>query len=293
MPIIVGNVGRGGANRPADVRVVQQFLNQNLTKLTPLQALKVDGVVGTKTIAAIEEFQRRIVLMLKPDGRVDPGGKTINLLTEEVAPIVDYIVGEMNRNAASDDVRKMKELNSYSVTQCIANYQKLPLWQQILGLGITPQDCVNASLSYKGAALISWAALVRQDGPWDHKPYIRKTFHPRATGEQVWHIHGGFVYFYDIWSNIHYGYVGAASGFGTSELLDGAGLEQIGSDVLRGKLPRSSAGVSGLRRFDDPSDRAAIAIGIKLFQTNPKGVTRQQVLQEVESATTLERKPYP
>ncbi len=31
-------------------------------------------------MAAIEEFQRRVVKMAVPDGRVDPGGKTIRAL---------------------------------------------------------------------------------------------------------------------------------------------------------------------------------------------------------------------
>jgi hypothetical protein len=291
MPIISAPVGRGGTNRLPDVQVVQQFLNQNIAKLTPLQPVQVSGIADAQTIAAIEEFQRREVRMLRPTGRVDPGDKTLNLLTEEVVPIVDYIVDEMNRNAASADVRKMKEFNSYSLTKCIEDYRKLPLLLQFF---ILPQLFIKGtqSLSYKGVALLTWAWLVRQDGPWDHKPYIRSTFHPRHPVEQVWHIHHGYLYFYDIWSNIHYGYVGAAAGFTTSELLDGAGLEQIGSDLLRSRLPRSSVGVEGLRRFDDPSDRTAIAIGIKLFQTSPRGVTREEVLQAVEASPTLEKKPY-
>jgi hypothetical protein len=136
--------------------------------------------------------------------------------------------------------------------------------------------------------------LVRQGGPWDHKPYIRKTFHPRVPGgEQVWHIHGNYVYYYDIWSNIHYGYVGAAAGFTESELLDGAGGEQWVSDRLRGTRPTASPGVEGLRKWDNASDRAAITIGIRLYWAHPTGVTSPAVLKEVEASTQLEKRPYP
>ena len=79
MPIIIrASVGRGGVNRFEDVRVVQELLNKH----TPprMQPLTVDGIVGPKTIAAIEDFQRRVLSMIHPDGRVDPDGPTLRAL---------------------------------------------------------------------------------------------------------------------------------------------------------------------------------------------------------------------
>lgn len=212
---------------------------------------------------------------------------------DEVTPIASYIAGEMNANAHGEDARRMREMNGFSITQCITDFQQLPWWKQLLGLGITPDDCLNVGMSYKVAALLRWSLLVRQDGPWDHKPYIRKNFHPVVPGgEQHWHHRGGVLYYYDIWSNIHYGYVGAACGFSESELLDGAGLEQIGSDLWRRKWPSGSEGVEGVRRYDDPSDREAITIGIRLHGAAPNRVTAAQVLQEVEASRSLYKKPY-
>jgi hypothetical protein len=96
-------------------------------------------------------------------------------------------------------------------------------------------------------------------------------------------------YFYDIWSNIHYGYLGRACSFSDAMLLDGAGLEQIGSDLLRGHWPMRAQGISSLRGFDDPSDRAAIAIGVDLHSRNPAKVTREQVMALVLAARDLTR----
>ena len=63
--------------------------------------------------------------------------------------------------------------------------------------------------------------------------YILKTFNfKNLTPPQKRHKLGGFNYYHDIWSNIHYGYVGTAAGFTESELLDGAGLKQIVTDLL-------------------------------------------------------------
>ncbi|MDH1262060.1 polymorphic toxin type 44 domain-containing protein [Pseudomonas sp. GD03944] len=49
----------------------------------------------------------------------------------------------------------------------------------------------------------------------------------------AWQNCGQMDYVYDIWSNIHYGYVRRAGFFSESVLPDGAGLEQIASDSIR------------------------------------------------------------
>lgn len=73
-------VGRGVSNlNRNDVLLVQQLLNRH--RLSTSAAIQEDGLVGPKTIAAIEEFQKRVVRMSIPDGRVDPGGATIRALS--------------------------------------------------------------------------------------------------------------------------------------------------------------------------------------------------------------------
>ena len=129
-----------------------------------------------------------------------------------------------------------------------------------------------------------------QGRPWDHKLIILKTI------GGIWHKQGKHDYFYDIWSNIHYGYVGMAGGLSEGVLLDGAGAEQIVSDSLRKvsevfskpkeerKLPgpNRSADIEGLRAWDDAPDRISISIGIKLFSQHPTGgVTAKMVMTEV------------
>ncbi len=73
-------VGRGVSNlNRNDATLIQKLLNQH--RLKTAQPLREDGVVGPKTIAAIEEFQKRVVRLSNPDGRVDPGGATFRALT--------------------------------------------------------------------------------------------------------------------------------------------------------------------------------------------------------------------
>lgn len=87
MPTIMQSVGKGGRNRSDDVRAVQKLINENIGRITPLALLDEDGDIGPKTIGAIEEFQRRVVRMTKPDGRVDPNGATLLALQSGAPPV--------------------------------------------------------------------------------------------------------------------------------------------------------------------------------------------------------------
>lgn len=85
MPIIrsitiKASVGTRGRNDPADVLEVQRQLNALLH--APRVALKEDGRNGPKTEAMIKDFQRSVLKSPAPDGRVDPGGKTLARLND-------------------------------------------------------------------------------------------------------------------------------------------------------------------------------------------------------------------
>lgn len=68
-----GSVGSRARNLPDDVRLVQTLLRDQGFDPGP-----IDGLIGRKTIAAIRELQR--AFMRRPDGRIDPGGRTFHEL---------------------------------------------------------------------------------------------------------------------------------------------------------------------------------------------------------------------
>lgn len=75
MPVeIKHSVGKGGVNKKNDVAKIQRALNI----VFPSLLLGPDGLCGSKTIRRIERFQRRF--MQNPDGRVDPGGRSLKRL---------------------------------------------------------------------------------------------------------------------------------------------------------------------------------------------------------------------
>jgi len=79
---IAASVGENAKNRDSDVRIIQKALNNIMQHniLAPLSPLAEDGIAGRKTKVAIRQFQRVAVGMAAPDGRIDPGGKTIGKL---------------------------------------------------------------------------------------------------------------------------------------------------------------------------------------------------------------------
>ena len=89
METISASVGVGGANRPQDVVKVQNLLNQNRARVPDAREITVDGLVGPETINAIINFQRHVVGLSNPDGRVDPNGRTLRALNQGVnAPTI-------------------------------------------------------------------------------------------------------------------------------------------------------------------------------------------------------------
>jgi hypothetical protein len=49
----------------------------------PQRPLVVDGVMSPRTIAAIEAFQRRVLNIHRPDGRIQPGDRIMAALTRQ------------------------------------------------------------------------------------------------------------------------------------------------------------------------------------------------------------------
>ncbi|VVO89212.1 hypothetical protein PS862_02248 [Pseudomonas fluorescens] len=208
---------------------------------------------------------------------VDPASCNHPDRMEELA---SYIADEMNRNITHPSVLKMRELNSYDPEAETNKYMQIPFY---LRLGHQPNFHAIA-LVKQAEAFALWTERVGQNRPWDHKPKIKTKF-----GGDVRHKQGKYDYFYDIWSNIHYGYVGMAAGFSEQVLLDGAGAEQIVSDAVR-KLqdwenrpgPHRSEDIEGLRAWDDIPNRKSIAIGVNLFNTySARGVSTKTIMDEV------------
>jgi len=115
----------------------------------------------------------------------------------------------------------------------------------------------------KVAALAAWAALVQSGGRWDHKKDLRRML-MLVKGDMHFPFRGDtqHEYYYDIWSNVHYGYVGRAAWFTATEL-------QMGHQV------------GGIAGRTDPFDVETVQLGIDLWNQYGINMTKQQLHQEL------------
>ncbi|WP_328876144.1 hypothetical protein OHT76_42045 [Streptomyces sp. NBC_00287] len=82
------SVGRNGANLRREAQYVQALLNVFRAERGQT-LLDLDGLVGPKTIGAIEEYQTVVTGIV--DGRVDPGAQAITALEEQTAGVLDEL----------------------------------------------------------------------------------------------------------------------------------------------------------------------------------------------------------
>lgn len=217
----------------------------------------------------------------------DARAKQLRVCTcgNDVIPIAEYMVTEMQRNPFSEHGLKMTKANAYDIRKEMEAWQALPWYSKIGG----PPDFTSTAIAEKTRAYMIWAERVGPGRPWDHKPIL----HARLTKEKKlrkgWQRYGDEDYYYDIWSNIHYGYVGVACGFGDDELLAGAGLAQAGSDILRDLKKRKWPTVqdhpengSWANNFDDVPDHISIKLGAQLYRkTKPAALTVAVLLKAI------------
>jgi hypothetical protein len=115
----------------------------------------------------------------------------------------------------------------------------------------------------KGAAYAAWAYLVKSGGDWDHKPKLYRKLSLTKT-DKHFPFRGDtqHEYFYDIWSNVHYGYVGRAAGFSEFELQQ---AHQLG----------------GITGATDPFDIETVQLGLDLWRTYGSSMSMANLEQEL------------
>jgi hypothetical protein len=82
---IMASVGRGGANNPKDVWVIQGLLDARLPR--PHTPVKSTGIADPGLFLAIEAYQAVMMSMIPPTGLVEPGSATYYSLAAR--PLVD------------------------------------------------------------------------------------------------------------------------------------------------------------------------------------------------------------
>lgn len=188
-----------------------------------------------------------------------------------------YIVGEIKRNVKSLVAQKIRYHNTGEIgaelqrefdksNERIGKIKDPFEFEQPIR---NPETQRNPIISLK-----LWYDMVDTNKPWDHKWQLvqddrlnknsKITVHrPTQKGtpsESHYHKYKNYDYFYDVWSNIHYGYVGLSVGFSEQALLSGSWVQQAGSDIISAFKERR------LPRADTLDDNTAMKIGFELYK---------------------------
>ncbi len=130
-----------------------------------------------------------------------------------------------------------------------------------------------------------WAYLVRPGGPWDHKPIIASALGMYEDGDFRTPLPDGeTVVSYEIWSNIHYGYVGTHIGISEMELHGGANVADLASNGWDGINPADAIAIQmgiDLRRRYKPNELTIDVVENKIMKTVNADDARQ-VMQDNE-----------
>jgi len=130
-------------------------------------------------------------------------------------------------------------------------------------------QAVHSVLSIRETMLArtAWASLVRTGGKWDHKPILEKKLELKTPPDYWFPIRDDneHEWSYDIWSNIHYGFVGRSIGFDAQTLHYYA-----------------ESGYPGAGKSDE-GDVLSVQIGIDLWDKYQLALTQEQLHEAIVS----------
>lgn len=201
--------------------------------------------------------------------------------------IARYIVDEIKTNSVSLEAEEIR----YHLTGKIGDKLKSKHSKFEVGLleatNRAKRNLIKPNIRKRSKILAYaiWFDQVMTERPWDHKLKISEKLF-RGTGVKrpinqeslnssisISHFHKykEYDYFYDIWSNIHYGYVGLYSGFDEGTLLNGSKYQQYFQNAKSFKF-----------RSDTTDDNTTMKIGFSLYKKfgrNLKGLTHRDILE--------------
>ncbi|WP_312311938.1 polymorphic toxin type 44 domain-containing protein [Atlantibacter sp.] len=198
--------------------------------------------------------------------------------TDGAVKVAEYILNEIKTNVKSRVAETIRSfIDEDTLKQRRAEWDKLPLYAR---LAPPPQPDLLAAMAV-------WYQTVKTGSTWDHKPKIRDKFSSVAVARPLpqkgrpsksyYHKFKQHDYFYDVWSNIHYGYVGLSVGFSESLLLKGSTWEQ-----------NMTPGAIGDDTLDDVT---SMKIGFALFREygrHAENLTVKNILDALENTPDLQ-----
>jgi hypothetical protein len=150
----------------------------------------------------------------------------------------------------------------------------MPWWQRSLICPQYLQSAMDTDIAARGTAQVEFGCLVAEYilrpmcGQWNYKKEIGEGERYGLNSQRVDFCSIGIdeevIFYYDIWANVHFGYVGMTGGFSEELLLVGAAIEHKGSNLGQTQ--------------DDPSDQVCVGIGVFLYRS---ALTEKSLLRQL------------
>ena len=199
---------------------------------------------------------------------VDPDDLVVTHDIRLANSVVQFIVDEMNTNARQKDILD----NNKDIRDAREKLEHSGNWFTRSINGRILQDEIDEAeyeLGHRTHKNEGWQGFLQDiyflgGGEWDHKPIIRPVW---GALNRLGNRHA--VYFYDGWSNIHFGLIAARMGLPLENALRGAGQAQ--------SVDNSGGGPNQTATGDDEADAQAITAGHNLGLRN-RTVTRDDVI---------------
>ena len=228
---------------------VMQY-HQVCRELNKILELGVEGLVAVEVVEA-----ENMTCTHSYDGAID---------------VAKYIVEEIKKNIKSTEALEIHDYMHYE-KYLEKNYN-------VNGFAPPPDP-----LTIKAIGLAKWIEMVDTGHPWDHKWQIKMQYKycavarplkSKKPSESFYHKYKQYDFFYDVWSNIHYGFLGRFCGISEELLHFGSGIQQFAFNLRNLKF-------SG----DDEADKITMQLGMDLYskyKDNINELNYQVVLDELE-----------
>jgi RHS repeat-associated protein len=236
----------------------------------PVKALKTWAKTNTKAVAhrsappTAEERQRQHIIGTR-NGKRMHGARNNGSFDFSV----NFITDEMLNNSTGDTAIKIRLWFMDDQVECMLGWPTCQLTHLLDDLGPG-----SNSLRYD-AALAAWGMKVRTGGDWDHKPRLQRIFGHEGENFYMRVPDTNKAVSFDLWSNIHYGYVGTELGISEDVLQTGA------------RLGNTIPGLKAFAGSNDRFDEVAIQIGIDLRHQ----YSTQDLTADAVRSTVLSRLP--
>lgn len=178
--------------------------------------------------------------------------------------VASYIVERMIDDTNSEAIREIYKLNTTHFYQdACDSYSQMSWWEKLsVGGSRYLSDAAYADSAARVEASAWFGCLVADAksrpvcGQYDYKADILPRWGAAQTIDfSILGIDEKVIFYYDIWANFHFGYVGTAGGFSAKALLTGAAIEHAAVNLE-------------IKIQDDPSDVVANMIGIYIYKNH-------------------------